>query len=219
MDVLSQLFDTAKPYIAPVALAFTWAGVALAWWRRKQQFRRKEFLSQVNFSLNLFGDTLQMRTLAERFANDVWPNAHGVALLNRAAKRATDENPFLVLTSADDQGYVYRAIKNALSQLCPEAFVAAAVGAPVRTGPFLFALTCERYEEGMRTIKLRVILIEREALREWCAPGGKGEQLALAAFYRTRLKTLQAMYEMDRKHREGTGPELLGRVELGVATS
>jgi hypothetical protein len=219
MEVLTQLFDTAKPYLAPVALAFTWAGVAFAWWRRRTQFRRKEFLSQVNFSLNLFTGVLQMRTLSERFANDVWPNAHGVALLNRAAKRATDENPFLVLTNADDQGYVYRAIKNALSQLCPEAFVAAAVGAPVRTGTFLFALTCERYEEGMRTIKLRVILVEREALREWCAPGGKAELMEMAPFYRTRLKTLQAMYEMDRKHREGTGPDVLGRVEMGVVTS
>lgn len=216
METLTQLFDAAKPYIAPVALAFTWAGVGFAWWRRRTQFRRKEFLSQVNFSLNLFTDTLQMRTLSERFANDVWPNAHGVGLLNRAAKYATDENPFLVLTNPDDQGYVYRAIKNALSQLCPEAFVAAAVGAPVRTGTFLFALTCERYEEGMRTIKLRVILVEREVLREWCAPGGKADQLAIAAFYRTRLKTLQAMYEMDRLYREGKGPEVLGRVELGV---
>ncbi len=219
METLTQLFDTAKPYLAPVALVFTWAGVAFAWWRRRTQFRRKEFLSQVNFSLNLFADTLQMRTLSERFATDVWPNSHGVALLNRAAKYATDANPFLVLTNPDDQGYVYRAIKNALSQLCPEAFVAAAVGGPVRIGTFLFALTCERYEEGMRTIKLRVILIEREALREWCAPGGKGEQMPMAPFHRTRFKTLQAMYEMDRKHREGTGPELLGRVELGVVTS
>lgn len=219
METLTQLFDTAKPYLAPVALAFTWAGVAFAWWRRRTQFRRKEFLSQVNFSLNLFTDTLQMRTLVERFAADVWPNAHGVGLLNRAAKRATDDNPFLELTNPDDQGYVYRAIKNALSQLCPEVFVGAAVGAPVRTGTFLFALTCERYEEGMRTIKLRVIIIEREALREWCAPGGKAEHLPMAVFYRTRLKTLQAMYEMDRKHREGKGPEVLGRVEMGVVAA
>lgn len=219
METLNRLYDAVSPYFATIALAFTWAGVAYAWWRRRSQFRRKEFLSQVNFSLNLFTDTLLMRTLSERLASEVWPNAHGLGLLNRAAKRATDENPFLVLASADDQNYAYRAIKNALSQLCPEAFVAAAVGAPVRTGTFLFALTCERYEEGMRTIKLRVILIEREALREWCAPGGKAEHLPMAPFYRTRLKTLQAMYEMDRKHREDNGPDVLGRVEMGVVTS
>lgn len=211
MELLDQVVHFLKVYGAGLALALTWTGFAVAWWRRRGQFQRKEFLTQVNFSLNLFGDTLTMRTLVERMAADVWPNAHGLALLDRAAKRTTDPDPFLRLARTEDRDYVYRAIKNALSQLCPAAFVAAALGAPVRAGTFLFALTCERYEEGMRTIKLRVILVEQNALREWCAPGGKGEQLPMPHFYRTRLKTLQAMYKMD-----AATPSELGRVELGI---
>ena len=215
MDLLTAVYEFLKQYGAGFALVLTWAGVAFAWWRRRSQFRRKEFLTQVNFSLNLFGDTLMMRTLVERMAADVWPNAHGLSLLDRAARRTTDPDPFIRLTDKEDRDYVYRAIKNALSQLCPETFVAAALGHQVRTGVFLFALTCERYEEGMRTIKLRVILVEQNTLREWCAPGGKGDQLPMPEFYRTRYKTLQAMYKMDAQAQAG-GPEELGRVELGV---
>ena len=36
----------------------------------------------------------------------------------------------------------------------------------------------------------------------------------MPANYRTRMRTLQAMYEMDQKRQAG-GPEELGRVELG----
>lgn len=213
MDILNAVLDFLKQNGAVLALALTWAGFGLAWWRRRSQFRRKEFLTQVNFSLNLFGETLMMRTLVERMAADVWPNAHGLTLLDRAARRTTDPDPFVRLTNKEDREYVHRAIKNALSQLCPQAFVAAALGHPVRRGVFLFALTCERYEEGMRTIKLRVILVEQTTLREWCAPGGKGDQLPMPAFYRTRLKTLQAMYKMDA---QPDGAAELGRVELAV---
>jgi hypothetical protein len=167
-----------------------------------------------NFSLNLFGDTLSMRTLLEVETTDVWPNTHGVRLLHAAAARTTLDAPFIHLSATADRDYLNRAVKNALSELCPATFIAVALGEKVRTGVFLFAITCERYPE-MRTIKLRVLLVEQNALREWCAPGGKGDQLSMSAYYRTRLRTLQAMYEMDRKARAG-GAEELGRVELGI---
>ena len=61
----------------------------------------------------------------------------------------------------------------------------------------------------------RAAFIELETLRVWCKPGGRADGLELAPFYRPRLRTLKAMYEMDAKARAG-GPEELGRVELGV---
>lgn len=213
METLSEVYEFLKPYFAVIALGATWVGFAWAWWIRRGQWQRKEFLSQVNFSLNLFGDTLAMRTLLEVQTTDVWPNAHGVRLLHAAAARTTDADPFIRLAAAADRDYLHRAIKNALSELCPTAFIAAALGEKVRTGVFLFAATCERYAET-RTIKLRVLLVEQNTLREWCAPGGKGGQLPMPANYRTRMRTLQAMYEMDQKRLAG-GPEELGRVELG----
>jgi hypothetical protein len=215
METIVALHEAARPYYALVALVFTWVGLAVAWRRRRREWARKEFLGRVNFSLNTFPGTLAMRTLLEVDTSAVWPNAHGLKLLRKAAEGTTNADPFIRLADPDDRDFVHRSVKNAVSQLCPAAFVAAALGAPVRTGTFRFAVSCERYEEGMRTIKLRVILIEQGTLREWCGPGGKAEALDLPAFYRTRLKTLQIMYEMDQKAAAG-GPDELGRVELGV---
>ncbi|MBA4067518.1 MAG: hypothetical protein C0501_28175 [Isosphaera sp.] len=215
MEFLDTVLDFLKRNLSAVVLALTWAGLLFAWWRARSQWRNREFLGQVNFSLNLFGDTMAMRTLLECPTASIWPNAHGLRLIRAACASTTNEDPFLRLTHPDDRAYMNRAVKNAVSQLCPAAFVAAAVGAPVKTGTFLFAVTCERYEEGMRTIKIRVLLIEQNMLREWCRPGGRADGLELAPFYRPRLRTLKAMYEMDAKARAG-GPEELGRVELGV---
>ncbi|MFM8273690.1 MAG: hypothetical protein ACKODX_15370 [Gemmata sp.] len=214
MDSFDQLYGLLKHYGAGLALALTWVGVVFAWWRRRGQWRRKEFLGQVNFSLNLFGDTLAMRTLLEVETNEVWPNAHGVKLLHSAAVRTTVADPFIKLPVQADRDFLHRAVKNALSELCPAAFVATALGHPVKTGKFLFAVTCERYPE-MRTVKLRVLLVEEGTLREWCAPGGRADQLPMSEYYKTRLRTLQAMYAMDQRAKAG-GPEVLGRVELGV---
>ncbi len=216
METLNAVLDFLKRNLSAVVLALTWAGLLFAWWRTRSQWRNREFLSRVNFSLNVFdGVTLAMRTLLEVETSAVWPNAHGLRLIGSACRYTTNEDPFLKLTHPDDREYMHRAVKNAVSQLCSGAFVAAAVGAPVKTGTFLFAVTCERYEEGMRTIKIRVLLVEQDTLREWCAPGGKGDPLPLTTFQRARLRTLQRMYEMDAKARAG-GPEELGRVVLGV---
>ena len=216
METLTQIHHALQPYYSVIAIVLTWVGLGVAWRRRRGQWRNKEFLGQVNFSLNLIGDTLSMRTLRETDTTAVWPNAYGVGLLHAAAKRTTDKNPFIRLPEKSDREYLHRAVKNALSQLCPEAFVAAALGAPVRRGTFLFAITCERYGE-IRTIKLRVLLIEEATLREAFAPGGRAEEVRakLSKYYQTRLNTLQMMYEMDRKAQAG-GEEELGRVELGI---
>jgi hypothetical protein len=216
METLSAVYEFMKPYFAVIALAVTWVGFGWAWWRLRGQFRRKEFLGHVNFSLNLFGDTLGMRTLLEVETATVWPNRYGLRLIRAAAAVTTNDNPFIRLKDKDDREYLHRAVKNTLSQLCPEAFIAAALGAPARTGTFLFVVTCERYEEGMRTIKLRVLLIEQNTLREWCKPGGRADQLELPPFYRPRVRTLKAMHEMDAKEQAG-GERVLGRVELGIA--
>ena len=214
METLTQIHETLKPYYSYIALAAAWAGFSLAWWRHRREWHNKEFLGQVNFTLNLFGDTLQMRTLLELDTEKVWPNRYGVQLLRTAAKCTNLKDPFIRLTKAEDRDYLHRAVKNALSALCVPAFISAAVGGGIHRRTFLFALTCERYSE-MRTIKLRVLLVEQEALAEWCAPGGKAAQLPMTDYYRTRLQTLQMMYEMDQKARAGA-PHELGRVELGV---
>jgi hypothetical protein len=214
MDALAPVHDALKPFYSYILLAVTWIGLGYAWWKRRRAWRNKEFLGQVNFSVNLFEDTLKMRTLLETDTTQVFPNAYGVGLLRRAAERTTLGDPFIRLADPADRDYLHRAVKNALSELCPAAFVAAALGGKVLRGTFLFAITCERYPE-IRTIKLRVLVVEQNALREWCAPGGKGEQLPMTGYYRTRMQTLVAMYKMDQKAQAGD-PQELGRAEMAV---
>ena len=214
MNILRDIHETLKPYYVTISLILSWIGFLIIWYRRRQAWQNKEFLGQFNFSLNLFGETLMMRTLLERATTSVLMNAHGVGLLVSAAKRTSAEQPFIHLADKADRDYLHRAIKNALSEICPQTFIAAALGTPVHRGTFVFALTCERYAE-IRTIKLRVIVIEERTLVEWCAPGGKAEALPMTDYYRTRLRTLQAMYEMHRKS-AAEGMVDLGEVELGV---
>src|SRR5262249_34353677 len=106
METLTAIYEFLKPYFAVIALAVTWVGLGFAWWRRRGQWRRKEFLGQVNFSLNLFGDTLAMRTLLECDTTEVWPNAHGVGLLHAAAARTSDGDPFIRLAAKADRDYL-----------------------------------------------------------------------------------------------------------------
>ena len=210
MEVLTQVHDVLKPYYSSLALLFTWAGLGFVWYQRRRDWKNKEFLGQVNFSLNVFEDTLLIRTLLEAETREVWPNAYGVGLLRTASKRTTAAQPFIVLPNKVDREYLFRAVKNSLSELCPGAFIASALGVPVKRGTFRFALTCERYPE-IRTVKLRVLLVEEHALRDWCAPGGKASQLPMSKYYRTRLVTLYAMYELLLKNSDD-----LGRIELAV---
>ena len=214
METITQLHETLKPYYSTIAIVLTWIGFGLVWWRQRSRWNSKEFLGQVNFSVNDFAETLRMRTLIEVDTEDVWPNKYGVGLLHALARKTTKEKPFIRLKNKDDRDYLHRAVKNTLSELCAEAFIAATMGKPITRAKYLFAITCERYPE-MRTIKLRVLVIEENLLREWCGPGGKAEQLPITPFYKTRLRTLQMMYELDQKAQKGEEHEL-GRVEMAV---
>ena len=64
METLHSIYETLRPHAATItstgALVATWVALFFAWRRRKKEWFRKEFLTQVNFSLNLFGETLAM---------------------------------------------------------------------------------------------------------------------------------------------------------------
>jgi len=122
METLTSVYEFLKPYFAVIALSLTWAGVGGSpWWRQRGLVEAERvFLGQVNFSLNLFGDTLAMRTLLEVDTSEVWPNSHGVKLLHAAAGRTSVDDPFIRLAIKEDRDYLHRAVKNALSELLPD---------------------------------------------------------------------------------------------------
>jgi hypothetical protein len=216
METVQRVLEVMRPHWNSLALAVTWLGIVFVAVRRRWQWRQKRFITQVNFSLNYrVGDQLAMRTLLETTAGEVWPNEHGVRQVLALAARATVENPFVLLKKSKDRDFVNRAVLNALSQRFAEVFVAAALGVPVRTATFVFAVTCEKFAE-IRTLKLRVLLVEEAALDELFGPGAAADRLDVRnQVYRARLTTLRKLYDLHVKDK-GQEQPVLGRVELGV---
>jgi hypothetical protein len=216
LDAVYQFLSWLEPHWKTIALAVTWGGIAVVYFRRWSQWRRKHFLTHVNFSLNyVVGSAPVMRTLLEKPANEVWLNEHGVRRVLAAARRTTAAQPFILLKADKDQEFANRAVLNALSERFASAFVAAAMGAPVRKATFCFALTCEKYSD-IRTIKLRVLLVEKRTLVGLFGPEDRAAGLEVRdAIYHARLKTLRALYDLYVKDQARATP-LLGQIELGV---
>jgi hypothetical protein len=218
MDTISHFFEFMKPHWNTLALTATWIGIAIVYYRRRAHWRRKSFLAQVNFSLNyVVGPHLAMRTLVEAPANEVWLNEYGVRMIFAAAQKATVEQPFILLRDRADNDFLNRAVLNVLSERFAETFVATALGVPVRRGTFVFAITCEKYDE-IRTLKLRVLLIEEKTLLELFGVENRASRLQINnPIYRARLTTLRGLYDLHLKD-QGQEKPVLGRVELGVVT-
>ena len=146
-------------------LLITWSIIGAVAIRRRYDWRQQRFTQQVNFALNTLIERdgariLLLRTLLEDSAANVWLNQFGVNRVLKAARFTTLEDPFLRVTDTQERDVVMIAVLNVLSERFSDAFIARAVGVPIRTDVFLYGLTWERYE-GMKTQKLRVIIIKR----------------------------------------------------------
>lgn len=216
MQHILELLHEFRQHWSVVALIVTWVGFAVVYVKRRAAWMRKQFLNQVNFSLNyVSNDTLAMRTLVEHKAQDVWLNEYGVNKVFAAAQKTTLEHPFIVMDDQTDQDFINRAVLNVLSEKFADAFLAAALGAPVKQTAFCFAITFERYSE-IRTLKLRVLIIEEAVLERLFGPDGTAEKLQLTTvFYKARMQTLKAMYAMHARDK-ATEKKTLGYMEMGI---
>ena len=211
MDTLAQILDLARQNAGTIGLVFTWAGILWVYRRKRAEWHRKEFLGQVNFSLNYVADgRLTMRTLAEVPARDVWLNDLGVKKVNKAAEKTTLDQPFVALTDPADMAFVYRAVLNVLSEKFADAYLAQSMRLPVTFETYRFAITFERHED-MRTFKLRVLLAREDDLAGAFGPALPENR----AIYSIRLQTLRAMSKL---HQTAGLPGVmpLGRVVLGL---
>lgn len=216
MQHLLDLLHDFRQHWSTLALIATWIGVAIVYVKRRTHWMRKQFLNQVNFSLNYVQDErLVMRTLLETKAQDVWLNEYGVNKVFAAAAKTTVDNPFIILDDQTDQDFINRAVLNVLSEKFAESFLAAALGVGVQHAHFCFAITFERYQE-IRTLKLRVLIIEEELLGKLFGPEAGAEKLkSVETVYKARIQTLKAvrqMYERDK----GSERKTLGYMEMGI---
>jgi hypothetical protein len=216
MERLREFFEFIRPHLNTIALVLTWAGIAIAYWRRRAQWRGKQFLARVNFSLNyISGDALAMRTLLETTASAVWLNEYGVARVLAAAKQAPVDQPFLRLTDPDDQDFANRAALNVLSERFAETYLSASLGRQTATAPYVFGISCEKYGD-IRTLKIRVLVISEQTLVDLFGPANRSAALNLPnQILRARLTTLRTMYDLYLKDRGAERPTL-GRMELGI---
>ncbi len=199
-----------------ILLLITWAGLVAEAIRRRRNWKRKRFTEQVNFSLNYIEDgTLMLRTLLEGSAESVWLNKHGVNQVRQAAEKTTIDEPFLRLRSKKDMDYINRAVLNVLSERFSQAFVAKALGLDVHTDRFVFGVTWEKYG-GIRTQKLRVIIIRKDDLLKAFNTDGESERpKVVEPEHDDRIKTLRKMFKLYMAQTE-SGPQVLGEAELGI---
>lgn len=232
MPAWPDILDFLKTYGPAIGLGLTWGGIVTAWWRRRQSWKRKSFVRQVNFSLNdVRQDTLILRTLLEDDAKKVWLNDYGVALVLDAAGKTTVAQPFISMRTPEDQGYVLRAALNVLSERFAELHLARTMGMTVKSSEYVFGLTCEKYG-NIRTQKLRVIIARPELLESlfgasprWTVPGqgaidaeprpGTSPLRLEHPLHKDRLDTLRVMHRLwtSDKAKER---RLVDTVELGI---
>ncbi len=202
-------------------LVATWAAIGIVAIRRRYEWQRRRFVEQVSFSLNTLinrggSQLLLLRTLLEDSATNVWLNEFGVSRVVRAARRTTQENPFLHIADRRDREIVMVAVLNVLSERFSDAFIAQAVNLPIATEVFLYGLTWERYGE-MKTQKLRVMIIKRTDLEGMFKDDESSQEISVAEeSHRPRIKTLRKMFDIwNSTHEADSG--MIREVELGLA--
>ena len=181
MDPLNQILDAVFDRVQNhwvellTAAAFTLVGWFFGRRRARAAWAKREFFDRVNFSLNSLSEpappgpdgapgprTLRIRTLAEMAAGDVFLNAAARDAVVAAARRTTAEDPTLPLTR-DDYWFHLNAALNELSERTAVGTLRRDLGADVRCGVYLVALTCE-VAGAARTRKVRAMVMRKDAL-------------------------------------------------------
>jgi hypothetical protein len=213
MDFVDWLLNLVRQHVGTVGLLFTWGGIAWVYYRKRADWARKQFLTQVNFSLTYVRDgKMAMRTLLETTSQKVWLNDLGVKKVAKAAAKTTRDQPFVGVDDPTDMDFLYRAVLNVLSEKFAESYLAETLGLPVASKEYIFAISFERYSD-IRTLKLRVLLVSEDDLETHFGPEGKVELPNV--IYKARLKTMQAMHKLH-KSADQPGVLPLGRIVLGL---
>lgn len=215
MQWLLECWDWVRPHLGTVGLAFTWIGIGLVYVRKRSAWQRKSFMNQVNFSLNYVQDNkLCLRTLLETTAPLVWLNDYGVNKVFKAAARTRPDQPFIILDNPGDMAFAKRAVLNVLSERFADVFLGQSMSLPVKTAKYCFAITFENFPD-MLTRKIRILLVETEALKHAFAPRPDGDLAVDEPRHRDRLAVLRTMREIYLGQQK-LDAAVLGEVELGL---
>lgn len=192
------ILDFLRDHLAKI---LSWAAGALAfgawaWYLSYIAWKRREYLSRINYSLNsIRSDTLLIRTLLETSLAETFLNAHAVRLVRSAAQRTTKEDPILRLPK-DDAWFILNAVLNELSEKFSAGLLRADVdGTHAKTARYVICLTCEKAGE-VRTQKVRAMVIREDLLQSLPAEPPRFEQ----PHHAVRWTTLQKMKQEFHLH-------------------
>lgn len=169
MGNLEAIFKTivseVQEHFLKVLVGFVLMG--LGWyfgqWRAHFNWKNREFLDRLNFSLNwIEGGTLRLRTLAEKPCEDVFLNLTATTAVLNAAKQTTESQAILPLPD-EDYWYYLNSVLNELSMQFAEGHLRKEQGQPVSTATYLIAITCEHAKE-LRMRKIRAMIIQKSLL-------------------------------------------------------
>ena len=132
--------------------------------RARHLWRRRRFLSRLNFSINFIEDnTLKFRTLREsNLVDAMLNNAHAIRVVLKA-KRSANPGAFLLFRDKEEAWTILTTILNELSAGFAEGFVARGLGLPTRSEWFAIGITCEKHAD-LKATKFRVMIVARKLL-------------------------------------------------------
>lgn len=173
----------------------TFLTVIPAYLRARYLWRKRQFLTRINFSLNFMdGNTLRFRTIRENdVAHALLNNAHAIRTLLRAA-RADRPGAFLLFDDKEEAWTILTTLLNELSSQLAEGYFARSMGLPTRSEWYKIGLTCEKHGD-LKSTKIRVMLVPRKMLEVI-------DQLTDVQFeakhHHIRLTTLREMAEIAK---------------------
>jgi hypothetical protein len=213
MDVLRQVLDFVRDQIHDhwlkflMGLAFMAIGWMLGKRRARAEWRKKEFFSRLNVSLNIIqpGQPLLIRTLIEKSCDDIFLNKVAVETIIAAARKTTSRNPILPLPK-DDYWYYLNAVLNEMAEKFALGELKRDLGQPIVSARYLICLTSE-HAGTLRTHKIRAMTIRKDVLTALPAERPPLER----TWHDTRWETLKILAEQYQAN-----PDEFMEVELAV---
>jgi len=205
---LVSLFDNVWGNIA-AALVLLALGWFWSHWHTLRVWQSKKFKDRMVLSLNTIQKIdgkykLTLRTLFEKDVFEALQNRSMVRIVENAIDDVTPENP-LIKIAKEDTWYVLNAILNKIAEQFSTGILRRDMGLDVTTKKYVFCLTFEK-EGGLRMQKIRVMLIQKEALLEFPE---SGEILLESEKHSTRIQTLRILKQEYQKD-----PSLFMEMEL-----
>jgi len=139
------------------------------WWKAHREWHKKEFMSRVIISLNVFVDgALKIRTVLERSLEEVFLNEVVIDKVLAAADKCTPDNPIMPIEK-QDRWYLLNFVLNAVAEHFIAGQVKRDAGLPVTTMKYAVFRTCEVVGEE-RIRKIRAMLVRQEHLLKFPYP-------------------------------------------------